>query len=101
MDNSMKDWPVKLRLNAAACTLAQAIWYARAEGYGVAVRPWDDLEPTLRRQYVEHAEDVLEAVRPVPTARRDYFGLASALARTQAANVVGRITPDEPWGEAS
>lgn len=91
---SMRDWPLKLRMNASACTLAEAIYYVRAEAYGIAITAWDELEPRVKQTYVEHAQDVLEAVRPAARTSADpRFSSAKTLSK-----VIGQITASEPWG---
>lgn len=97
-NETMRDWPAGLKLNATACTLAKAIYYARAEGFGLAVCAWEALEPMDRHRYIGEARDVLERVRPVDRRNRVLFDLAAGLARGEAAKVVGAITPSEPYG---
>ena len=87
-----------LHQNVCAINLAKALYYVRADYYGIAVRDWDALEPRQKHEYVEHAQDVLEAVRPAPNRTVDYFGLAATLAQREADKVIGRISASEPWG---
>ncbi len=75
-----------LHQNVCAINLAKALYYVRADYYGIAVRDWETLEPRAKHEYVEHAQDVLEALRAVARQRR------------QADKVVARISPDAPWG---
>ena len=84
-----------LQVNATACTLAEALYYARSEAFGVACRHWDALTPQERHYYVGAARDALEAVRPVSSSS-SLFVLAADLAR-QSSKVVGAITPTEPY----
>ena len=87
-----------LHQNVCAINLAKALYYVRADYYGIAVRDWDALEPRQKHEYVEHAQDVLDAVRPAPNRTVDYFGLAATLARRAHGTVVARISPETPWG---
>lgn len=97
-DETLRDRPAGLRLTATACTLAKAIYYARAEAFGIAVKAWETLDAMDRHRYVGHARDVLETVRPVDRPNRVLFDLAAGLARGEAAKVVGAITPEAPYG---
>lgn len=78
-----------LQLNATACRFATAIYYAKAEAFGLAVPMWEALPVEDRREYVQRAIDLLEEMRPAERRSFDYFGL-----------VVGAITPARPWGES-
>lgn len=55
-----------LPFTAAACKLAQAIFHARSEAYGIPIPQWDTLDPKVRAQYVEEARLTLEAVHCLP-----------------------------------
>jgi hypothetical protein len=69
----------------------------------VSVRDFDVLPNAEKQRWVEEAELSFEAVKPLVNAlapRPDYFGLAAALAQREAAKVIGRITPSEPFGVA-
>lgn len=89
-----------LQLNATACRFATAIYYAKAEAFGLAVPMWEALPVEDRREYVQRAIDLLEEMRPAERRSLDYFGLAAGLARADAANVIGRIGPECPEGES-
>lgn len=78
-----------LALMAAAGRLAQAIHYARAEAFGIAVKDWPQVDIKTRHAYVDEAVAVLETLRPSPRGV-DYMQI-----------VVGIITPDQPWGGAA
>lgn len=70
---------------AAACALAQSIYYDRIAAFGLVDQPWPDLEPNEKARYVTRATELLESLRPTTTT--DYFELAARLAR---ANAMGR-----------
>lgn len=97
----MKDWPRPLRLSAAAGTLAQALYYSRCEAYGIPAQAWDELPTHVRNGLFEVAHRTLVSIQPevAPQPSGDnLFALATELARKNAARIVGRITPSEPWG---
>lgn len=71
-------FPTDLRLSVAAIHLGQALYEARAEGYGLAVKRWEALDRLERRPYLDRAAEQLQAMQP--------------------ARVVARITPEEPYG---
>lgn len=80
-----------LQFTVAAISLAQAIYASRAEAYGLtAERSWEHLEAREKHAYVTEAHLTLESVRPLPTARFDYFGQAVAITRRQALHLAGR-----------
>lgn len=88
-----------LTFNVAAIHLAQALYYSRAEAYGLALTSeWEQLAPREKHDYVEQAQLALEAVRPAPNTT-NYFGLAASLARRERDKVIARITPEAPYGE--
>src|SRR5438552_9599111 len=65
MTDVMRDWPLKLRINAAAIRLGSALYYARAEVYGSGgSRHWDALPMTEKREWIERANDILRNLRP-------------------------------------
>lgn len=47
--------------------LARTIYYARQEVYGLEAKHWDALAPVTRREYVQRAQEFLEALRPYRT----------------------------------
>lgn len=53
---------------AAACKLATALHHARAEACGIAIQPWHELSAYEQHELVDHAADVLDAVKPPPPA---------------------------------
>lgn len=80
-----------LRLAAAACQLARAVYYGALEAHGVTGVLWESLDPRTKAIFVTQAADMLKAhaptehVQPLP------------LSRTHA-RVIGAITPTEPYG---
>lgn len=79
-----------LALMAAAGRLAQAIHYARAEAFGIAVKDWPEVDIETRHAYVDEAVAVLETLRPSPRRSVDYMRI-----------VAGTISPEQPWGGAA
>jgi hypothetical protein len=82
MDDSMRDWPLPLKLNAASCAIAAALYDATCDVYG----PWrrvdfTELNPRIRQRYIEAARDAIVSAKPQPAPR-----------------VIGSITPSEPYG---
>lgn len=62
--NEQRDWPLTLKLNAAACKLAPAIYYARHDVYGGNGRHWDALSTESRSTFIAIAAAVLSHVAP-------------------------------------
>lgn len=87
-----------LHFTATAIKLAEALWNARSEAFGVVQRDWKMLLPREKHDCVEQAEKALEAVRPVPTYRAstDYFASFVDTTRRYGQKVVGAIEPGEP-----
>ena len=73
--------------------LAASIYYASEAMYHRDGLHFDALDPNRRHLYIELAEDDLQRLAPLPSAP-PLFDLAVSLARSEAAKVVGRITPD-------
>ena len=92
----MRDWNARLRINATACELAKALYYGRAEAFGLAVMAWEATDPATRHYFVGHALDVLEAIRPAGTGNRVFAALHAERARPA---VVASLTPECPWGD--
>ena len=91
-----------LALNAVSGQLAPTLYYAAIELYpSTDLGLWSMLDGRTKQQWVERAALLLASFNPNPKPQPDYFALASDLARTHATNVVGRITPSEPYGVSS
>lgn len=82
----------------AAALLGQVLWYARAQAYRLDSGPWETQSKETKDAYVLRAAELLRTLRPAPRGSSPYFDLALRLSREQAARVVGRITPDAPFG---
>jgi hypothetical protein len=80
--NSMRDYALTLRLNFAAAELAVHLYHARNIAFGFP-RKWSELDPVSRKEYVARATEILKTLQPAPFA---------------GAKVVGRISPEEPYG---
>ena len=93
--DSMKDWPMTLKRNAAICELAAALFKARGEYYGGRVTLTDE-PPNVRAQFVTHANELLLALAPrdfsPALARRMQvtYGL-----RTSGCPVISQILPQD------
>lgn len=82
---------------AVSCRLGQQVFEAYRSAYGTPTTDdWFALPATEKRRYVQIAQSVLLDMRPAPSP---YFDLAADLARARASNVIGRITPEAPYGE--
>ena len=79
------DVSASLEYANAACILAQTIYYARLQAFGLDGVLWPDLDPNEKAKYVTRATEVLESLRPATTS--EYFDLAASLARAQFAVV--------------
>lgn len=66
-EDSMRDWPLTLKINAAAAQLAPCLYYLREKVYGVGQLSWDSQElPVETKQlYVEAAERALRGLAPM------------------------------------
>jgi hypothetical protein len=78
---------------AAMCRLARSIYEESTMIEGRSVPPWVSLAFNERHPYLRLAEVVVAAAGPV-----SYWELAAELARTDAARIIGTITPAAPWG---
>lgn len=70
-----------IRFTAAACALAQAIYYSRAEAFALYPSPWESLPRTEMDTWILRAAELLRTIQPTP-------------------RVIGTIRPETPWGEA-
>lgn len=77
---------VSWQFNATACRLAATIYYARAEAFGLDVPAWDALAPSSRSLYVDQAQQILNANRPVESS--SLLNAFIGMARQHAASVV-------------
>lgn len=97
---SSRDWPAALKLSAARDALAQAIYYARAQAYGLGAPHWDGLTPPDRQHYREIAAVTLAYVKPSPVQPVNYFAVAVDITRQAVTGlrpthgpVIGCIAP--------
>ena len=91
-----KDWPRPLKVNAVVCDLAKTIYYAQAEVYGNPLH-WYALSDALKAEYVSKAANVIQGCAPVPADA--LFQHVTAVARSEAARVLGRIEPATEGGK--
>ena len=63
MDDSTRDWPTPLKLNAAAVELAPMIYYQAARVWGTG-QLWDALSQAGRQRYITEAYLALRACAP-------------------------------------
>lgn len=64
MTAEVRDYPRRLRLNVAAVSLAESMYRASADVYGVCVRDWPALDPIAKQTWVEKAERVILTLKP-------------------------------------
>jgi hypothetical protein len=103
---SHRDVGVSIAKTAICCSLAEGIYYARSQYHGIAVPDYNTLAPREKQAWIQHAQDTMEAVAPAPGARRDVsqhiFDTMKRVVRHQHnRSVVGRISPEAPWGETA
>jgi hypothetical protein len=101
-----RDVGISIAQTAYCHALAEGIYYARSQYYGIAVPDFHTLKPREKQQWIRHAQDTMEAVAPAPaTPKRDLsqhiFDTMKTVVRHQSRAVVGRITPEAPWGESA
>lgn len=60
----MKDFPIRLRLNAMSCELARSIYQATCDVYAPASTPFEDLEPRVKDRYIEVAQRTIQSLQP-------------------------------------
>jgi len=81
MQTVMKDWPLRLRLNAAACDLAKALHDAARDAYGPASATFENQPSSAKDDYILAASNILHAVRPTDGTRYQVNNVAATLAR--------------------
>ena len=82
--------------NAVCIDGARALYYLHATYYGIPVAEFEKLTSAVKQQWIERAQEALEAVGPPrPTMRAEY------LEGFHNGEVVGMITPEQPWGDAA
>lgn len=87
------------RFTAAACGLAQNIYYARAVAQEVVVKDWQALSGDDKARYVAEAAEILRARPLAPREPSPLFDAFVGITRAHAANVIARIDEAHPWGE--
>lgn len=93
----------QIRATAITITLAQAIYYARAERWDLSVLHWDAAPLDIKRDFIEHAQTILEKIAPPrqPDFAAHLFETATVQARMYATGlhradkVIGAIAPGE------
>ena len=63
-DESMKDWPAQLRVNAVACELALDIYLAACKVNRLPPGDFIHLSPSVKQQYIWLASNVLRQCLP-------------------------------------
>ena len=81
MKVAMADWPLGLRLNAAAVDLAKALHDAARDAFGPASAQFEDMPPSARQDFILAASNLLIAIRPQGESRYQVNQIAAALAR--------------------
>jgi hypothetical protein len=87
------------QFNAAACGLAQQIYYSRALAFDVVPKDWHALTTAERDSYIDEAAEVLRAKQLAPREVPPLFDAFVGITRAHAAKVTHRITPAAPYGE--
>lgn len=99
--DSMREWPIDLRLSAAVDDLGKEIWRHRCEVWGQSAA-WDDLPPMTRQIYRDTALIALQRhkpEKPQPTQERSpLFQFAVDVTKAHA-KLIGIITPETKFGE--
>lgn len=94
----------QIRATAITINLAQAIYYARAERWDLSVRHWDAAPLDIKRDFIEHAQTLLEKIAPPqqPDLAQHVFDTANMLNRVVYATglhrpdrVIGSIEPKD------
>lgn len=90
-EQSDRDWPQDLRVNAASIRLAWALHDARREAYNPSMLEFSALPVHIRRAYIETAAAILKATAPATGLPEDVQigGLLAQLARQRMR--VGRV----------
>ena len=85
--DTMKDWPAKLRLNAAACMLAPVLYHAWLEAYGLHGADFEGLHYEQRQGWIITAAEWLKSTAPEPPKKVNY----ATLLRPTHGQVIGAI----------
>ncbi len=83
---------------AALCEGAEVLYGLIARVYGLTVPPWAAVTADVKHAYYREVEQLVARLHPLPN-QAPLFDLVVAVARAEAAKVVGRITPAAPWGD--
>ena len=87
--------PSQFARAASACSLGQALYYVRAQYYGIAIVPWEHLAPSTRQRFVDSADGILQDYAPSPTLKRHGdFELAKALGPATVARIAQTFHAD-------
>jgi len=84
MTADVRDFPNRLRRNFAVDQLAEQIYVARNEAFGLPQIPWNDIDAGSREHFRVVASATLDDVDPRTGTDEDWFALAQSL--TRAAN---------------
>lgn len=83
---------------ARLCALAEFLCDTVHAVHGISKGPaWDSLEVEAKHAYYLEAEQLVARLKPL-RADSALFEQIVTVARTEAAKVVGRISPSEPYG---
>lgn len=81
MRSALADWPLRLRLNAAACALAKALHDAARDAYGPASASFEDMPPSAKDDYILAASNILKCMQPANGSRFQVNEAAARMAR--------------------
>lgn len=92
---------MNLHANVVAINLGKCLYYARCERFGLQSVAWEGLDIADRHAYTERANELLETLRPAPSAdfAENLFQMAVSMNRAVATGlhrpdkIIGAIAP--------
>jgi hypothetical protein len=82
---------------ASLCALAEHLYLTVGTVHGLEQPDWTTMSFAAKRAYYLEVEQLVARLKPFPNGDQ-LFDAIVAVARAEAAKVVGRITPSEPYG---
>jgi hypothetical protein len=83
---------------AALCLAAEGLYVLVDTVYGLTRPPWATLSFAERHSYYLEVEALVARLKPFPNGAT-LFDQVVASARSEAARVIGNISPATPWGD--
>lgn len=77
--------------------MAEVLYALVGTVHGVDAPPWKDLSFEGKHAYYREIEQLVAKLKPLP-AQSPLFDVIVTVARAEAAKIVGRISPSEPYG---